>query len=150
MSSDNNQVFPTLSNVYAQMLMTPMTSKTHTYSSQAIVMSIFTYTLKSWQFPLICDNPLWLYVSCELLTLSMLPTFLSIPMHQGLDILVCPLCNPLFHVPYYFIYSILILDHYLRSFPSHCLAHCLSIARYIWFLLLMLASHRCVTYLFSL
>jgi hypothetical protein len=132
--SNDNQVFPTLSNafqhIYALMSATHKTSKMHTYASQSIVMSPSTYTLKSQWFSLICDDPPWLDTSRELLTLSMSPTFLSIPMHQSLKILVCPPCNHPFHVPFYLIYPILIPDHYLRSFPSHCLAYYLSIARY--------------------
>jgi hypothetical protein len=61
---------------------------------------------------------------------SMLITFLSIPTHQSPEISFCPSCNPYSHVPSYLKGSILILDHYLRSFPSHCLAYCLSIAIY--------------------
>jgi hypothetical protein len=56
--------------------------------------------------------------------------FLSISIHQSLEILVCPLCNLPFSVLSYLICSILIPDHYLRLFSSHCLAHCLSIARH--------------------
>jgi hypothetical protein len=111
--------------------MTHATYKTHMYTSQAIPMLSSNYTLKSQWFPPICDGLLQLYVSHEPLTSFMLSTFpLSIPMHQSLEILVCPLCNPLFCVPFYLICSILIPDYYLRSFPSHHLAHCLSIARY--------------------
>jgi hypothetical protein len=65
--------------------------------------------------------------------------FLSIPVHQSPEILVCPPCNPLFHVPSYLICSILIPDHYLRSFPLNCLAHCLSIARYSFMYLIFIA-----------
>jgi hypothetical protein len=122
------------------MLMTDPTSKMQTYASQAIVTLLFTHTLKSQQFSLICDDPLRLYVLHKPLTSSMSMAFLSIPMHQSLEILVCPLCNPPFCVPSYVIYSI--LDHYLRSFPSHCLAHCLSIARYSFmYLIYVIYAH---------
>jgi hypothetical protein len=128
--SNNNHVILTLSDGYVQRLTTHMTSKMCTYGSQAIPTLLSTHTLKCQQFPLICDDSLWLYVSRELSTSSMSSMFLSIPTHQSLEISVCPLCNPPCHVLYYLIYSILIPDYYLRSFPSHCLAHCLSIARY--------------------
>jgi hypothetical protein len=63
-------------------------------------------------------------------------------MHQSLEILVCPPCNHLFCVLCYFIYPILIPDHYLRSFPSYCLAHCLSIARYgLMYLIFITYAH---------
>jgi hypothetical protein len=136
MYSDTSDVFLMLSDVYAQISATHETSKMCTYTSQAIATSPSTYTLKSQQFPLICNDPLRLYVSHELLTSSMSLTFLSIPMHQGLEISVCPPCNRPFCVPCYLIYPILIPDYYLRSVPSHCLAHCLSVVRYsscIWF-----------------
>jgi hypothetical protein len=81
------------------------------------------------------------------LTSSILSTFLSIPTHQSLEISVCPLCNPPFCVLYYLICSILVPDHYLRSFPSYCLAYSLSIARYSFMYLIditfscILSSH---------
>jgi hypothetical protein len=106
--------------------MTHVTSKTQSSYSN---ITIYIYPQKP-MVPPICNDSLQLYVSCEPPTLSMSPTFLFIPMHQSLEISVCPLHNYLFHVPSYFICSILTPDHYLRSFPSHCLAHCLSIARY--------------------
>jgi hypothetical protein len=136
--SDAKQVVLMLSDIYVQKSMTHVTSKTHIYASQAIVTLSSTYTLKSQQFPPICNNLLWLYMSCEPSTSSMLLTFLSIPTHQSLEILVCPLYNSLFCVLSYFICSILAPDHYLRSFPSHCLAHCLSIARYIFVYLIFI------------
>jgi hypothetical protein len=72
--SDASGVFLTLFNVYAQMLVTHETSKMCTYASQAIATSPSTHTLKSRQFPLICNYPIWLY-ACELPTLSVLLTF---------------------------------------------------------------------------
>jgi hypothetical protein len=63
--SNDIQVFPILSNVYAQMLMTHATSEIHTYTSQAIMTLPSTHTLKSQWFPPICDDPLQLYTSCE-------------------------------------------------------------------------------------
>jgi hypothetical protein len=65
------QHFPMLSNVYVQMLMTHMTSKMCTYTSQSILTLSSTYTLKSWQFPPICDDPQSLCTSHKPLTLSM-------------------------------------------------------------------------------
>jgi hypothetical protein len=127
------QCFLILSDVYAQMLVTHKTSKMYTCGSQAIAIPLSTYTLKSQQFPLICNNPLWLYISCELLTLSISLTFLSIPMHRGLEISVCPPYNYVFHVLCYLIYPILVPDHYLRSLPSHCPAYSLPIALLIPF-----------------
>jgi hypothetical protein len=132
-----------LSNTYALISVTHETSKTHTYTSQAIVMSPSPYTLKSQWFPLICDDPLQLYASHEPPTLSMSLTFLPIPMHQSLEISVCPPWNCLFHVPCYLIYPILIPDHYLRLFLSHCLAHCPSIARYS-FVYLIFITYACL------
>jgi hypothetical protein len=54
-----------LSNVYAQKMTTHVTTKTHTYTSQAMATLSSTYILKSQQFPPICDDPLWLYISRE-------------------------------------------------------------------------------------
>jgi hypothetical protein len=46
--------------VFGLSLMTHMTSKTHTYASQAIATLPSTHALKSQWFPPICDDPLWL------------------------------------------------------------------------------------------
>jgi hypothetical protein len=90
--------------------------KTHTYTSQAIIM--------------------WLH-PCNQLS-----------MYQSLEISVCPLCNLPLHVPVYLIFDILIPDHYLISLPSHCLAHCLSIARYSFMYLICVTYTHHITYLF--
>jgi hypothetical protein len=138
--SNDNQVFPMLSDLYAHILTTPMTSKMHTYTSQPIVTSPSTYTLKCWQFPLICNDPLWLYVSHELLTSSMSPTFHSSISQPG-DLDLSPmqpsvLCSVLFDILYSYPRS------WFEIIPSHCLAHCLSIARYSFMYLIFIAYAR--------
>jgi hypothetical protein len=136
--SDDNQVFLTLSNIDAEMSMTHMTSKTCTYTSEAILTLSSTYTLKIQHFPPICDDPLQLCALRELSTLSMSSTSLSIPTHQSLEIPVCPLPNPPFCFPDCLICSILAPDYDLRSFSFYCLTYHLSIARYSFMYLIFI------------
>jgi hypothetical protein len=123
--SNDNQVFLTLSDIYAQMSMTSMTSKMHTYASQAIVMSPSTYTLKSQWFPLICDDPTCVMWATDFVHVTDFPLHsdASKPGDLGLSPMqLSVLCPVLFDIPYSYPRSLFeIIPFPLPcSLPFHC------------------------------
>jgi hypothetical protein len=139
--------------------MTHVTSQMHSDASQAIPTLSSAYVLKSWQLLLICDDFYslamtsnhwrWLLLNdnngMHLMPMTLPQKSLRLSLYSSAskprDLSLSSM-QPSIPCSFLLICSILIPDHYLRSFPSHCLAHCLSIARYSFMYLIYVAYAR--------